>query len=164
MEVGVFLPADIEGDPWNLEYWMSLSLQLIPDAQPEDYASILRNLCIEKISEFSGRTAQWLDGIDDYRIETRYLFNSVRFWLCPKGAYGSRVKRPMAEDPSPRDKWHLANDVMAFTFPLLDEVHDAPQRLFGQEAQFQEGYADEEVQGGKVRKLCPTAGVTSSLV
>jgi hypothetical protein len=56
----------------------------------------------------------------------------------------------MAEDPSPRDKWYLANGVMAFTFPLLEEVQDAPQRLFGQEAQFQERYVDEEAQGGKI--------------
>jgi hypothetical protein len=70
--------------------------------------------------------------------------------MCPKGAYGTRLKRPMAEDPSPRDKWYLANGVVAFTFPLLDEVQDAPQRLFGQEAEFQERYADEEVQGGKI--------------
>jgi hypothetical protein len=56
----------------------------------------------------------------------------------------------MAEDPSPRDKWYLANGVMAFTFPLREEVQDAPQRLFGQEAEFQERYLDEEVQGGKI--------------
>jgi hypothetical protein len=39
---------------------------------------------------------------------------------------------------------------MAFTFPLLEEVQDAPRRLFGQEAEFQERYDDEEVQGGKI--------------
>jgi hypothetical protein len=56
----------------------------------------------------------------------------------------------MAEDPSPRDKWYSANGIMAFTFPLLEEVHDEPQVLFGPEAQLQERYVDEEVQGGKI--------------
>jgi hypothetical protein len=83
MEVGVFLPAEVNGQPWNVEYWMDLSLRLVPDAQPVDYVSAVRNLAIEKISEFSGATAQWLDGIDDYRVENRYAFNTVRVWLCP---------------------------------------------------------------------------------
>jgi hypothetical protein len=151
IEVGIFLPGEIEGVPWNVEYWMDLSLQLLPDAQPEDYPVVLRNLCIQKIQEFSSRAAQWSEGIgDQFRIETRYLFNSVRFWLCPIVAYGTRLKRPMAEDPSPRDKWYAANGVMAFTFPLVEEARDAPQVLFGPEAQLQERYADEEVQGGKI--------------
>jgi hypothetical protein len=152
IEVGVFLPAEVQDQPWNVEYWMDLSLQLVPDFQPEDYVQALRDRAIEKISEFSGATAQWLDDITEYRVETRYSFNALRFWMCPKGAYGSRVKRPMAEDPSPRDKWYLANGVMAFTFPLLkdDEISDRTRQLFGQNAEFQERYADEEVQGGKI--------------
>jgi hypothetical protein len=56
----------------------------------------------------------------------------------------------MAEDPSPKDKWYSANGIMAFTFPLLEEVHDEPQVLFGPEGQLQERYGDEEVQGGKI--------------
>jgi hypothetical protein len=152
IEVGVFLPADVQDQPWNVEYWMDLSLQLVPDFQPEDYVQALRDRAIEKISEFSGATAQWLDGIKEYRVETRYSFNALRFWMCPKGAYGPRVKMPMAEDPSSRDKWYLANGVMAFTFPLLndDEISDRPRQLFGQEAELQERYVDEEVQGGKI--------------
>jgi hypothetical protein len=39
---------------------------------------------------------------------------------------------------------------MAFTFPLMPETHDAPTILFGPEAQLQERYVDEEVQGGKI--------------
>jgi hypothetical protein len=39
---------------------------------------------------------------------------------------------------------------MAFTFPLLEEVQDEPRILFGPEAQLQEWYVDEEVQGGKI--------------
>jgi hypothetical protein len=98
IEVGVFLPAEVDGQPWNVEYWMDLSLQADPDAQPEDYVGILRDRAISRISEFSGATAQWLDGIGEFGVETRYLFNSVRFWMCPRSAYGSRIKRPMAED------------------------------------------------------------------
>jgi hypothetical protein len=150
IQVGIFLPAELDDRPWNIEYWMDLAIQPIPDAQPEGYVAALGNLCFEKISEFSGATAQWFDGVNEYRVETGYAFNGVRFWLCPKSAYGTRIKRPMAEDPSPRSKWYLANGVMAFTSPLFEEVRDAPQRLFGQEAQFQEQYVDEEVQGGKI--------------
>jgi hypothetical protein len=79
MEVGVFLPAEVNGQPWNVEYWMDLILRLVPEAQPEDYVSAVRDLAIAKILEFSGATAQWLDGIENYRVETRYAFNTVRF-------------------------------------------------------------------------------------
>jgi hypothetical protein len=127
IEVGIFLPGESQGVPWNVEYWMDLSLQLLPDAQPEDYPKVLKNLCIEKMHEISNGVAQFFAGLgDEFRIETRYLFNSVRFWLCPLGAYGARVKRPMAENPAPMDKWYAANGVMAFTFPLMEEVGDAP--------------------------------------
>jgi hypothetical protein len=39
---------------------------------------------------------------------------------------------------------------MAFTFPLVEEVIDEPQILFGPDARLQERYDDEEVQGGKI--------------
>jgi hypothetical protein len=105
IEVGIFLPGESQGVPWNVEYWMNLSLQLLPDAQPEDYPLVLKNLCIQRLHEFSNGVAQFFEGLgDQFRIETRYLFNSVRVWLCPIGAFGTRVKCPMPEDPSPRDK------------------------------------------------------------
>jgi hypothetical protein len=152
IEVGIFLPGESEGVPWNIEYWMSLSLQLVPQAQPEDYPVLLKDLCIQRLHEFSNGAAQFFEGIEDdkFRVETRYLFNGVRVWFCPVGAFGTRVKRPMAEDPSPRDKWYSANGVMAFTSPLMPETHDAPTILFRPEAQLQERYVDEEVQGGKI--------------
>jgi hypothetical protein len=99
----------------------------------------------------SNGVAQWLEGVgDDFRVETRYLFNSVKVWFCPIIAFGSRVKRPMAEDPSPRDKWYFALGLMAYTYPLVEEVHEEPSILFGQGAYLQERYDDEEVQGGKI--------------
>jgi hypothetical protein len=122
---------------------MDLSLQFLPDAQPEDYPHVLKNLCIQRMHEFSNGVAQFFEGLGDQ-------FNAVRVWFCPIGAFGTRVKRPMAEDPSPRDKLYSADDIMAFTFPLLEEVHDEPFVLFGPEAQLQERYVDEEVQGGRI--------------
>jgi hypothetical protein len=88
---------------------MDLSLQWIPNAQPEDYPTILKNMCIQRTRMISNGVAQWLEGLgDNFRIETRYLFNSLRVWFCPTTAFGSRIKRPMAEDPSPKDKWYSA--------------------------------------------------------
>jgi hypothetical protein len=61
----------------------------------------------------------------------------VRVWYCPKVSttglkiFGSRIKRPMAEDPSPKDKWYAGSRVMAYTFPLTEEVHEEPTISFG---------------------------------
>jgi hypothetical protein len=151
IEGGIFRPGELQGVGWNIEYWMDLSLRLIPDAQSEDYPRALKDLCILRIREISNGAAQWFEGLgDDFRIENRYLFNSVRVWFCPTAAFGRRIKRPMAEDPSPKDKWYSANGIVALTFLLLEEVHGGPQVLFGPDAQLQERYVDEEVQGGKI--------------
>jgi hypothetical protein len=40
--MGIFLPENER----NVEYWMNLSLQIVPDAQPEDYPAILKDLCL----------------------------------------------------------------------------------------------------------------------
>jgi hypothetical protein len=95
--------------------------------------------------EISNGVAQWLETLgDDFRAETRYLFNSVRVWFCPTAAFGSRVKRPLAEDPTPKDKWYAGNGLMMFTFPLTDEVHEEPTIFFGPGSSLQERYDDEE--------------------
>jgi hypothetical protein len=147
MEVGIFLPEESR----NVEYWMDLSLQLVPKAQPEDYSTFLKDLCIQKTREISNGVAQWLEDLGDgFRIEARYLFNSVRVCFCPTGAFGDRIKRPMAEDPSPKDKWYSATGLMAYTYPLTEEVHEEPRILFGRDSYLQERYDDGEVQGGKI--------------
>jgi hypothetical protein len=87
---------------------------------------------------------------EGFRVETRYLFNTVRVWFCPTVAFGTRVKRPMAEDPSPKDKSYASSGLMAYTFPLTEEVHEEPSILFGPGSVLQERYDDEEVQGGKI--------------
>jgi hypothetical protein len=56
----------------------------------------------------------------------------------------------MAEDPSPKDKWYAWSGVMAYTFPLTEEVHEGPSILFGPGSVSQERYDDEEIQGGKI--------------
>jgi hypothetical protein len=61
IEVGIFLPGESQGVAWNIEYWMDLSLQLVPDAQPEDYPIALKDLCIQKTREISNGVAQWLE-------------------------------------------------------------------------------------------------------
>jgi hypothetical protein len=57
IEVGIFLPGESQGEAWNVEYWMDLSLRLVPDAQPEDYPLVLKNLCVQKIREISNGAA-----------------------------------------------------------------------------------------------------------
>jgi hypothetical protein len=130
---------------------MNLSLQLVPDAQPEDYPAILKDLCLQKMREISNGVAQWLEDLgDDFRVETRYLFNAVRVWFCANRVFGSRVKRPLEEDPIPKNKWYSGRGLMAFTFPITEEVHEEPSLLFGPGSYLQERYDDEDVQGGKI--------------
>jgi hypothetical protein len=44
------------------------------------YPLVLKNLCVQRLHEFSNGVAQFFEGIgdDQFRVETRYLFNSVR--------------------------------------------------------------------------------------
>jgi hypothetical protein len=74
---------------------------------------------------------------------------------CPKTLndgskiYGARVKRPLAEEPAPKDKWYTAGPMAYARPPIPDEQLD-PTTLFGPSAVLQERYDDEEVQGGKI--------------
>jgi hypothetical protein len=150
IEVGIFLPEESNGVPRNIEYWMNLTLQWVPNARPEQYPGILRDMCIQRTRMISNGMAQWLSGIEEFRVETRYAFNTGRVWFCPLAAYGIRVKWPMAEDPAPKDRWYAGSGIMAYTFPLTEEVHEEPSILFGPGSVLQERYDDEEIQGGKI--------------
>jgi hypothetical protein len=145
IEVGMFLPEESNGVQRNIEYWMNLTLQWVPNARPEHYPGFFRDMCIQRTKMISNGVAQWLSGIDDFRVETRDAFNTVRVWYCPLAAYGVRVKWPMAEDPAPKDKWYAGSGIMAYTFPLTEEVHEEPSILFGPGSVLQERYDDEEV-------------------
>jgi hypothetical protein len=135
---------------WKIEYWMTLRLQAVPDDQdPATYPFILQDMCIQRLRGVSQGIAQILDSVASYRIETRYLYNNLRVWFCPTVAYNI-VKRPLAENPIPKDKWYSWTDLMAFTYPPVSEVHEEPSILFGSECFLQERYDDEEVQGGKI--------------
>jgi hypothetical protein len=130
---------------------MNLTLMREPNAQPTDYPTILKNMCIQRTKTISNGVGQWLESTgEEFRVETRYLFNTVRVWFCPTAVFGIRVKRPMAEDPSPRDKWYAGSGIMAYTFPLIEAVHEEPSILFGPGSELQERYDDEEVQGGRI--------------
>jgi hypothetical protein len=148
IEVGILFPEENR----NIEYWMDLKLQPVPDdSKPEVYPTILKNMCLHRLREISNGVAQMLDSLgDEFRVETRYLFNSLRVWFCPTAVYNSRVKRPLAEDPIPKDKWYSWTDLMAFSFPPIPEVREEPSIFFGPGAYLQERYDDEEVQGGKI--------------
>jgi hypothetical protein len=72
IEVGMFLPEESNGVPRNIEYWMNLTRQWIPNARPEQYPGILRDMCIQRTKMISNGVAEWLSGIEDFRVETRY--------------------------------------------------------------------------------------------
>jgi hypothetical protein len=87
---------------------------------------------------------------DDFWIITRYLYNSLRVWFCPKKTFNAGVKRPIAEEPCSKDKLISWTDIMAFSIPPIHEIREEPTILFGPEAYLQERYDDPEVQGGKI--------------
>jgi hypothetical protein len=134
IEAGLMFP----NEDWKIEYWMNLTLQAIPDDQdPATYPSILRDMCIQRLSGVSQGIAQILESVDNFRMESRYLYNGLRVWFCPMVAF-SIVKRPLAENPIQKDKWYSWTDLMAFAYPPVPEVHEEPTILFGPESYLQE--------------------------
>jgi hypothetical protein len=135
---------------------MNLTLQHEPNAKPENYPDFLLDMCLHRTRMINDEVAQWLEGVQDFLVQNRYAFNSVRVWYCPKvlssglKIFGSRIKRPMAEDTTPKDKWYAGSGVMAYTFPLTEEATNEPIALFGPGSVLEERYDDEEVQGGKI--------------
>jgi hypothetical protein len=158
IEVGIFIPEETNGVPRNVEYWMNLTLQYAPNAKPDDYPGFLMDMCLQKTRMISNGVAQWLEGISDFRVETRYVFNKVRVWYCPKVVegiqiFGSRIMRPMAEDPSPKDKWYAGSGVMAYTFPLT-EKYTRSHRCSSVQGQFyRNGMTMKKFREAKLRSL-----------
>jgi hypothetical protein len=151
VEVGVYIP----GENKDIEYWMGITVPFEPDAEDAYYPGTLMDLFIQNARILSPEVAQWLTIVDKFAVQTRYAFNSVRVWYCPKvlkdgsKIYGSRVKRPLAEESAPKDKWITAGP-MAFTRPPTPDGQLDPITLFGPTAVLQERYDDEEVRGGKI--------------
>jgi hypothetical protein len=102
IDVGVLVP----NAGWIVEYWLTASLQPIPgDADPEIYPRELQNLAFQRLREISNGVAQKMADLeDDFWVITRYLYNNLRVWFCPMKTFNAGVKRPIAEEPCPKDK------------------------------------------------------------
>jgi hypothetical protein len=87
---------------------------------------------------------------NDFGVEIRYLRNVLRVWFVPLFESKPVIKRPLAEEPIPKDKWLTPSDLMAFSTPPVDQVQDEVAILFGPECTLHERYPDPEVQGGKI--------------
>jgi hypothetical protein len=153
IEVGVFIPAIGK----DVEYWWKLVIPFEPEADDLYFPSTLMELAIQHARMVSPVVANFLTENDQFIFQTRHAFNRVRVWFCPKvlkdgtKIFGSRIRRPHAEEPTSRDKWFTAGP-MAYTFPPIphDEAESMTVTLFGPSAIIQERYNDEEVQGGKI--------------
>jgi hypothetical protein len=150
IEVGVHFPETTR----TIEYWMNIVLQPVPgDEDPTIYLLVLKEAWMERLREISNGVAQNLETLgNDFGTQLRYLYNCLRVWFVPL-ASTSEVKRPLAEEPCPKDKWYTWSDLMAFTHPPLpdDQIKgEDPAILFGPGCVLQERYIDQEVQGGKI--------------
>jgi hypothetical protein len=149
IEVGILIP----NIGWMVEYWMTITLQPIPDdSDPESYPKELQDQALHRLSEISPGVAQQLADMNEFWVITRYLYNGLRVWFCPLATFKAGVKRPLAEEPCSKDKWISWTDLMIFSVPPIDDqdVKEKPKSLFGPEAYLQERYDDPEVQGGKI--------------
>jgi hypothetical protein len=135
---------------------MNLTLQPIPeDDDPTIYLLDLKELWMQRLREISPGVAQALESLGrDFGVVFRYLYNRLRVWYVPlvTSPQGQRpmVSRPLAEEPSPKDKWYSWTDRMAFSLPPIDQVREELSILFGPGSFLQERYDDPEVQGGKI--------------
>jgi hypothetical protein len=138
IEVGPLLPEA----NYTVEYWMSITLQPVPgDDDPTTYHRILKELWMERLRGISQGLAQGLASMsDDFRVRVRYIFNGLRIWFVPNGAFQADTNRSLAEDPCPKDKWYSTSDLMAFAFPTMpdSQVREEPSILFGPGSRLQE--------------------------
>jgi hypothetical protein len=147
IEVGVYFPEE----SITIEYWMNIILPKVENEEdPTIYLLALKELWIIRLRQISNGVAQCLESIgNDFGVQMRYLYNSLRVWFVPLVSFQAGVRRPLAEEPIPKDKWYSPSDLMAFTSPVA-QVREEPSIIFGPGSFLQELYPDPEVQGGKI--------------
>jgi hypothetical protein len=147
IEVGVYFPED----SITIEYWMNITLPKVENEEdPTIYLQALKEMWMIRLREISNGIAQCPELLgDEFGIQMRYLYNSLRVWFVPIISWQAGVKRPLAEEPIPKDKWFSLSDLMAFTPPVA-QVREEPSIIFGPGSYLQELYPDPEVQGGKI--------------
>jgi hypothetical protein len=123
------------------------------DEDPSIYLRVLKEMWMQRLREISNGVAQMLALLgEDFGVTVRYIHNGLRVWYVPILSVQDGVKRPLAEEPCPKDKWYSHTDLMAFTHPTKpdDQTLEEPRILFGPGSSLQERYDDPEVQGGKI--------------
>jgi hypothetical protein len=80
IEVGVFIPASGR----DVEYWWKLIIPFEPEAPDVYFPNTLMDLAIQHARMVSPEVAQFLLEIEHFAFQTRYVFNRVRVWYCPK--------------------------------------------------------------------------------
>jgi hypothetical protein len=53
--------------------------------------------------------------------QMRYLKNELFIWYVPGEAFDEGYRRPLAEEPCPKDKWYTETDLMAFSHPTITD-------------------------------------------
>jgi hypothetical protein len=97
---------------------------------------------MERLREISNGVVQCLETLgDDFGVQIRYLSNCIVVWFLPVLS-ASDIKRPLAEEPCPKDKWYSWTDPMVFTQPTQpdDQIREEPQTLFGPGSLLQERF------------------------
>jgi hypothetical protein len=147
IEVGVYFPQE----SITIEYWMKVTLPKVEnDENPTIYLRVLKELWMMRLRDISNGIAQCLESLgDDFGIQMRFLYNNLRVWFVPIISFRAGTKRPLAEEPIPKDKWYSPTDLMAFTSPVA-QAKKEPSIIFGPGSFLQELYPDPEVQGGKI--------------
>jgi hypothetical protein len=124
VEVGVFIPAAGR----DVEYWWKLVIPFESEAPDVYFPNTLMDLVIQHARLVTPEVAQLLSEIEHFAFQTRYAFNRVRVWYCPRvlrdgtKIFGSRIKKPLAEESIPKDKWFTAGPMAYTTPPIADDL------------------------------------------
>jgi hypothetical protein len=135
-----------DGREWeHFNEWMKVHRPI------DRWSASFKELWMNCLREISNGAAQMLETLgNDFGVEIRYLRNTLRVWFVPLFDSRPAFRRPLAEEPIPKDKWFTSSDLMAFSAPSLEQAQNEPTILFGPGHTLQERYPDPEVQGGKI--------------
>jgi hypothetical protein len=105
---------------------------------------------VPKLRKLSPQAATACDALgSDFSYKMTYQGNVLKVWYTPRDFIRAGLNIPLAEKPTPKDKW-FNGKVTVLTYPPMPDdlsVHFARILLGGTQ---QERYDDPEVQGGRI--------------